>query len=73
MKGLKRSVIIQNMSYVYKNNVKYDKKKTKINLLFLGKTRVEASKFISKFLKTSVFVQLHLPSTTNISYVNCSK
>ena len=42
-----RPVIIQNISCIYKKNVKYDK--NKINLLFfLWKSGVEARKVITK-------------------------
>ena len=44
-----RPVIIQNISCIYKKNVKYDK--NQINLLFLWKTGVEASKVITNFFK----------------------
>ena len=44
-----RPVIIQNISCIYKKNVKYDK--NQINLLFLWKTGVEASKVITNSLK----------------------
>ena len=43
-----RPVIIQNFSCIYKKNVKYDK--NQINLLFLRKTGVEASKVITNSL-----------------------
>ena len=50
-----RPAIIQNKSYVYKKNVKYDKNQILI-YFFLWKTRVEASKVITNSLKTLVFV-----------------
>ena len=43
------------MSYVYKKNVKYDKNQ-KLIYFFLWKTRVEASKVITKSLNTFDFV-----------------
>ena len=39
------------MSYFYKKNVKYDKNQ-KLTYVFLWKTHVEASKFITNSLKT---------------------
>ena len=53
-----RRAIIQNISCIYKKNVKYDK--NQINLLFFVKTRVKASKVITNSLKkidfgTSIF------------------
>ena len=50
-----RPAMIQNMSYVHKKNVKYDKNQ-KLIYFFLWKTRVEASKFITNSLKTLDFV-----------------
>ena len=58
---LSRPVIIQNISCINKKNVKYDK--NQINLLFLWKTDVEASKVITnslekKFWGTNPFYSL---------------
>ena len=50
-----RPAIIQNMSYVYKKNLKYDKNQ-KFIYFFLWKTRVEASKVITNSFKTLEFV-----------------
>ena len=47
-----RPVTIQNISCIYKKNVKYDK--NQINLIFLWKTDVEASKVITKSLKKKI-------------------
>ena len=44
-----RPAIIQNISCIYKKNVKYDK--NQFILLFLRKTGVEASKVITNALK----------------------
>ena len=44
-----RPVIIQNISCIYKKNVKYDK--NQINLIFFCEKGVEASKVITKSLK----------------------
>ena len=44
-----RPVIIQNISCINKKNVKYDE--NQINLLFLWKTDVEASKVITNSLE----------------------
>ena len=48
-----RPVIIQNISCIYKKNVKYDKNQNNIKLIyfFLWKTGVEASKVIKNSLK----------------------
>ena len=48
-KKTSRPVIIQYISCINKKNVKYDK--NQINLLFLWKTGVEASKVIKNSLK----------------------
>ena len=45
-----RPAIIQNMSYVYKKNVQYDKNQ-KLIYFFLRKTCVEASHIITNSLK----------------------
>ena len=54
-KKLLGPAIIQNMSYVNKKNVKYDKNQ-KLFYFFLWKTVVEASKVITNSKKTLDFV-----------------
>ena len=57
-----RPAIIQNMSYIYKKNVKCDKNQ-KLIKFSLWKTRVEASKVVTNSLKTLFFVST-IPSDT---------
>ena len=65
-------LFIQSMSYVYKKNVLIDKNPKLIYFLFLQKTRVEASKFISSSLKTldSVFYTFLWQKCCNMWPVN---
>ena len=56
-----RSVIIQNISCIYKKNVKYDK--NQINLLFFVKNRCRSQQghnkfFLKKFWDTNPFYSL---------------
>ena len=65
------NLFIQSSSYVYKKNIQYTQK-SKTSLLFLRKTRVEASKFISNSLKTSDSIHLHFLLKTILQYVTCN-
>ena len=66
-----RPVIIQNISCIYKKNVKYDK--YQINLLFLWKTGVEASKVITNSLKKDFGTPIpFIPFTPIMSYLSCN-
>ena len=66
-----RLVIIQNISCIYKKNVKYEKNQT--NLLFLWRTGVEASKVITNSLKKDFGTPiLFIPLTAIMSYLTCN-
>ena len=65
-----RPAIIQNISCIYKKNVKYDK--NQVNLLFLWKTGVEASKVITNSLKKDFGTPIpFVPLTPIMSYLTC--
>ena len=61
-----RPVIIQNITCIYKKNVKYDR--NQINLLFLWKTGVEASKVKTNSLKKRDYNPFHSLDTHNVMF-----
>ena len=65
--------LCRNTKYVLRlqRNVTY-REKSKISLLFVRKTRVEASDFITNSLKKIRFCNLHLHLTTNMLHVTCN-
>ena len=67
-----RLVINQNISCIYKKNVKYDK--SQINLHFLWRNGVEGIKVITNSLKKLNFGTpiLFVPLTPIMSYLTCN-